>query len=211
LRQNQNVAPLSRTPVSALPIPGADVAVDGRGDAARGDAARDDALPEFFEQLYAWHFEFVWRTLRRLGVSPSDQDDAVQDVFAVCLRRRDEFRGDSSQRTWLFGIANNVAHEYRRKQRRQAQSQPMTEEHRASNPSPLEHASSSEALRLVDTFLASLAPDQRNVFILTELEQLSAPEIASMLSVKLNTVYSRLRAARQAFDEFARQRLVGKP
>jgi RNA polymerase sigma-70 factor (ECF subfamily) len=202
----QTVPPPFRTNASALPAPGAGVA----GDEV-GHSAQDEALPDVFEQLYAQHFEFVWRTLRRLGVAPEDHDDAVQDVFIVFLRRRDEFRGESSQRTWLFGISSNVAHEYRRKQRRRAQSEPITDEPRASSPSPLDHASSSQALGLVDTFLASLSPDQRNVFILAELEQLSAPEIASMLSVKLNTVYSRLRAARQAFAEFARQRLVGEP
>jgi RNA polymerase sigma-70 factor (ECF subfamily) len=202
---DQNVAPLSRTHASVLRAPDAGAVGDGLGD-----TAPENALPELFEQLYAQHFEFVWRTLRRLGVPPEDQDDAVQDVFIVFLRRRAEFRGQSSQRTWLFGIANNIAHEYRRKRRRSAQSQPITDEPRAGSPSPLDHASSNEALRLVDIFLASLSTDQRNVFILAELEQLSAPEIASMLHVKLNTVYSRLRAARQAFVEFARQR-VGEP
>jgi RNA polymerase sigma-70 factor (ECF subfamily) len=200
------VAPLFRTHASALPAPGAHVA----GDEV-GEAAQREALPDLVEQLQAQHFEFVWRTLRRLGVPPEDQDDAVQDVFIVFLRRRAEFRGQSSQRTWLFGIASNIAHEYRRKQRRRARSEPITDEPRAHSPSPLDQASSSEAVRLVDTFLASLSTDQRDVFILAELEQLSAPEIASMLSVKLNTVYSRLRAARQAFAEFARQRSVGEP
>jgi len=167
-------------------------------------------LPEDFEALYAEHFEFIWRSLRRLGVRPEDLDDAAQDVFIVSLRRRSEFRGQSSQRTWMFGIANNVAHEYRRKQQRAARAEPMTEAHPAREPSPLDQASSTEALRLVDTFLASLDDNKRNVFILSELEQLSAPEIATALQVKLNTVYSRLRAAREAFAAFLQQS-AGQP
>ncbi|MEO8183774.1 MAG: sigma-70 family RNA polymerase sigma factor [Deltaproteobacteria bacterium] len=162
-------------------------------------------LPEEFDRLYAEHFEFIWRSLRRLGVKPEDLDDAVQDVFIVFLRRRSEFRGQSSQRTWLFGIANNVAHEYRRKQQRAARAEPMTEGHPAHGPSPLDQASSTEALRLVDAFLASLDDNKRNVFILAELEQMSAPEIATALGVKLNTVYSRLRVAREAFFAFLQQ------
>jgi RNA polymerase sigma-70 factor (ECF subfamily) len=91
---------------------------------------------------------------------------------------------------------------------------PVTEaahytEHGANGMSPLEQASSAEALRLVDAFLASLDADKRNVFILAELEQMSAPEIASALSVKLNTVYSRLRAARQAFSEMLERHSPG--
>jgi RNA polymerase sigma-70 factor (ECF subfamily) len=167
-------------------------------------------LPEDFEALYSEHFEFIWRSLRRLGVRPEDLDDAVQDVFIVSLRRRSEFRGQSSQRTWMFGIANNVAHEYRRKQQRAARAEPMTECHPARGPSPLDHASSTEALRLIDTFLASLDDNKRNVFILSELEQLSAPEIATALQVKLNTVYSRLRTAREAFAAFLQQS-AGQP
>jgi RNA polymerase sigma-70 factor (ECF subfamily) len=180
-------------------------------EAPPADAIEDRIeLPEDFERLYSEHFEFVWRSLRRLGVRPEELDDAAQDVFIVYLRRRSEFRGQSSQRTWIFGIANNVAHEYRRKQQRAARAEPMTEGHPARGPSPLDQASSTEALRLVDTFLASLDDNKRNVFILSELEQMSAPEVATALQVKLNTVYSRLRAAREAFAAFLQQS-AGQP
>jgi RNA polymerase sigma-70 factor (ECF subfamily) len=164
------------------------------------DHTEDAAFPEGFDALYAEHFEFVWRTLRRLGVRHEDLDDAAQDVFIVFLRRRAEFRQESSCRTWLFGIASNVAHQYRRKASRRAQTTPVTDSQRAPQPSPLERASSTEALRVIDAFLASLDDSKRDVFILSELEQMSAPEIAEALGVKLNTVYSRLRAARQAFQ-----------
>jgi len=183
---------------SSAEAPPAD-AIEGRAE-----------LPEDFERLYSEHFEFVWRSLRRLGVRPEELDDAAQDVFIVYLRRRSEFRGQSSQRTWMFGIANNVAHEYRRKQQRAARAEPVSEAQPARGPSPLDQASSTEALRLIDTFLASLDENKRNVFILSELEQMSAPEIATALQVKLNTVYSRLRAAREAFVLFLQQS-AGQP
>jgi RNA polymerase sigma-70 factor (ECF subfamily) len=57
-----------------------------------------------------------------------------------------------------------------------------------------------EGQRLLHAVLESLEDDQREVFVLCELEQLSAPEIASALEVNVNTVYSRLRAARQSFE-----------
>lgn len=176
-----------------------------------GDDVREGELPGDFEQLYAEHFEFVWRTLRRLGVALEDLDDAAQDVFIVFLRRRAEFRGQSSYRTWLFGIASNVTHEHRRKRKRAAQSKPITDTHLAHGPSPLEQASSIEELRLVDAFLASLDENKRHVFILAELEQMSAPEIAATLNIKLNTVYSRLRVARQAFFAMLKQQSSGEP
>ncbi|HXU60160.1 MAG TPA: sigma factor-like helix-turn-helix DNA-binding protein, partial [Polyangia bacterium] len=58
-----------------------------------------------------------------------------------------------------------------------------------------------QAARFVDAFLRDLNEDQRDVFVLAELEQLSAPEIVSVLGVPLNTVYSRLRLARVEFGK----------
>jgi RNA polymerase sigma-70 factor (ECF subfamily) len=174
-------------------------------------ALPDPELPGDLDQLYAEHFDFVWRTLRRLGVKPEDLDDAAQDVFIVLMRRRAEFRGQSSHRTWLFGIANNVSHEVRRKRQRTDQAAPLSDSQRAPGPSPFDQASSSEELRIVEDFLAMLDEDKRHVFILAELEQMSAPEIAQALGVKLNTVYSRLRAARQAFQALIEERKVRTP
>ena len=114
----------------------------------------------------------VWDNVEEVVVL----DDASQDVFIVFLRRRAEFRGHSSYRTWLFGIASNVAHQYRRKAQRAAHTTPVTDSQRAPQPSPLEQASSSEMLRWVDAFLASIDEGKRDVFILAELEQMSGEE-----------------------------------
>src|SRR5262245_54234162 len=91
-----------------------------------------------FEALYAEHFAFVWRSLRRLGVPAPHLDDAAQDVFIVALRRSHEFRGSSSYRTWLFGIASNVAREQRRKGERSTLHEPLNAELKASEPTPHE-------------------------------------------------------------------------
>jgi len=58
-----------------------------------------------FETVYQHHFDFVWRSLRRLGVQEGTIDDAAQDVFVIAHQRLSTFRGDSSVKTWLFGIA----------------------------------------------------------------------------------------------------------
>jgi RNA polymerase sigma-70 factor, ECF subfamily len=168
--------------------------------------------PDELDRLYTEHFDFVWRSLRRLGVQPPGIDDAVQDVFIVMLRRHAEFRRQSSYKTWLFGIASNVAREYRRKHARAADAAPISDtQHAASGPGPLEQASSAEALRLIERFLETLDEPKRDVFILAELEQLSAPEIADALGVKLNTVYSRLRVAREAFTHLIQQHYADEP
>jgi RNA polymerase sigma-70 factor (ECF subfamily) len=158
------------------------------------------------DSAYKEHFAFVWRSLRRLGVPVQALDDAAQDVFIVALRRRAEFRGRSSYRTWLFGIAANIAREERRKGRRASSLEPIDEALSSRQSSPLDHATDAEAVRFVEAFLATLDDAKREVFILAELEQMPAPEIAEAVGAKLNTVYSRLRAAREAFAQLLEER-----
>jgi RNA polymerase sigma-70 factor (ECF subfamily) len=153
-----------------------------------------------FELVYNDYFDFVWRSLRRLGVPEASADDALQDVFVVVHRRLGEFGGRSSLKTWLFGIALRVTSDYRRRARRKGGHEPLDEAVIDPAPGPQEKAVNAEMLGLLDRALEALDDDRRAVFVLAELEQMSAPEIAEALGVKLNTVYSRLRLARQDFE-----------
>ena len=158
-----------------------------------------EALPSF-EALYEEHFDFVWRSLRRLGIPAAHIDDAVQDVFLVVHRRLGEFEGRSTVKTWLFGIALRVASVHRRSAARRP-TEPLTEEPADAAPAAAETLSEArEAARLVHQLLDCLDEDRRAVFVLSELEQMTAPEISAALGVNLNTVYSRLRLARRDFD-----------
>ena len=161
---------------------------------------------EYLDRAYKEHFAFVWRSLARLGVPAAALDDATQDVFIVALRRAADFGQRSSYRTWLFGIAANVAREQRRSAQRTQQHEPIDEALRSVAPSPFEQASDAQALRFIEHFLATLDDPQREVFILSELEQMPSPEIAEAVGAKLNTVYSRLRLAREAFARMVAQR-----
>src|SRR5262245_60871423 len=70
---------------------------------------------EDFKALYDAHLDFVWRSVRRLGVPASAMDDALQDVFVIVHRKVHEFQGRSSIKTWIFGIVVHVARAYRRR------------------------------------------------------------------------------------------------
>ncbi|WP_434427805.1 RNA polymerase sigma factor [Nannocystis pusilla] len=169
----------------------------------RAEAPVDGAS---FEALFREHFGFVYRNLRRLGVPPAAVEDAVQEVFLVVLRRPDA--PITSVRGWLYGIARRIAWRQRRSAGRQNRlAQALADE----APRALDGAvavAEREAAALLERFLGRLDEDKRAVFLLAELEQMTAPEIARALEVKENTVYSRLRAARQEFDRtFARVRL----
>jgi RNA polymerase sigma-70 factor (ECF subfamily) len=155
--------------------------------------------------LYDTHFDFVWRSLRRLGVPLAALDDAAQEVFLIALRRRDEFEGRSAIKTWLFGIAWNIARSVSRAptQREEALPEAVAD---ARELGPQEAALRSEAVRTLYELLDELGAERRAVFVMAELEEMSAPEIAEIVGAPVNTVYSRLRGARSDFNAALRRR-----
>lgn len=175
---------------------------------------RDAAIPAF-DEVYAAHVGFVWRVLRTLGVPDAQIEDAVQDVFVVVHRRLAEWQGRAAITTWLFAIARRVAQAHRRRANRNAASpiEPLSDtlsdelaDERPGGGDPFAELSRAQAAAAVLAILEQLDDDKRIVFALVELEQLSVPEVARMLDLNLNTAYSRLRLARQAFEAAVKAR-----
>jgi RNA polymerase sigma-70 factor (ECF subfamily) len=169
--------------------------------------SRADACPAGldFQEVYENNLTYVWRAARRLGIDPADTDDIVQEVFLVAHRRLPEFEGRAQVKTWLFKILVRVVRHYFRSQRRKpghrpAESSAALDMLHGSTGTPADAAERAEAVRILDRLLARLDEDKREVFVLAEIEELSVVEIADVLGVNLNTVYSRLRAARQTFE-----------
>lgn len=158
---------------------------------------------ELFDALYREHFDFVFRNLRRLGVAEAAIDDGLQDVYLVALRRMGEFREGTHAKAWLFAIVLRVAGNRRRGQRRRSNREalvPLTEEQvEGTVLGPFEQAAQREARQILHGFLERLDDNRRAAFVMSELEQMTAPEIATALSANLNTVYSWVRAARAEF------------
>jgi RNA polymerase sigma-70 factor (ECF subfamily) len=154
----------------------------------------DDRRQEF-RSLYRAHFGYVWRTLARYGVPAAQLEDGCQEVFVIVLRRFGSWRERASFRSWLHGVARRVASAQRRhhaRHQRKLEALPPV-----ADAPPIE--GQLHQRRRLDTLTAAIAelePKRREVFVLAELEGLSAPEISDALDCKLNTVYSRLRRAR---------------
>ncbi|MBK8257400.1 MAG: sigma-70 family RNA polymerase sigma factor [Polyangiaceae bacterium] len=174
--------------------------------ATRSKKADAPVRPPSFDEVYDEYAETVWRGLRRLGVPDAALDDAMQDVFVVVYRRLGEFEGRSQLRTWLFGIALGIARNYRRSAKRRAPEGTQAAEVDDDLPAPDSkgpegRAAQAEAVRTLYSLLDELDEDKRTVFVLADLEEMTAPEIAAALSLNLNTVYARIRAARLAFEQ----------
>ncbi|MBS2013464.1 MAG: RNA polymerase sigma factor [Deltaproteobacteria bacterium] len=151
------------------------------------------------DRIFREHGPFVWRALRRLGVAPSDADDACQEVFVVVYRKLGEYEGRAQMRTWLYGIAVRVAAAHRRKAhtRHEVPTEEPVGPETATATTPEGEAADREALAILDRALDELDEDKRAVFVLYEIEGLEMPEVAEALSCPVQTAYSRLHAARK--------------
>jgi len=154
--------------------------------------------------------------LRALGVRDDALDDAVHDVFLVVQQKLAQFDGQVAVTTWLYAIAIRVARRLRAAARRDAWryapvDSPLGGELSSSPASDDQEQTlaQSERLSLAQRALDRLDDDKREVFVLSQVEDMSAPEIANITGVPLNTVYSRIRAAKLAFQaEVTRLELV---
>jgi RNA polymerase sigma-70 factor (ECF subfamily) len=157
-----------------------------------------------FDAIYEGEFDYVFRTLRRLGVADADVPDAAHDVFVVVHRRLAEIDVDRPIRPWLFGVARRVAAARRRRVR------PGGEPGEVAAPGPRldDRLASHELLR---TALSRLADDRREVFILHDIEGHSGAEIAELLGANVNTVHSRLRLARADLVAIVKRLRGGEP
>jgi len=174
--------------------------------ALRTDPVPADGPPLEFEAVYAEQFDFVWRNLRRLGVPESALRDATQEVFLVVYRRLGEFIPRGTLRSWLYSILRRVALAQKRLYRLQlprgtTNTDPLTDE---SLPDPESDAIRGQSLRLLLELLNELDDDKREALVSVDLEGMSVPEACVALEVNLNTLYSRLYAARRQM----RQRLA---
>ncbi len=157
-----------------------------------------------FESVYSHYVDFVWRSALRLGVDSAAADDVVQQVFLVVYRRLDGFEWQSTLRTWLFAILLRVVRGHRRSMRRKS---PHLA-HESVDPdlvadgsgNPHDALSRAEASRTIDILLDSLTGDKRIVFVMAELEEMTAAEISIATGLNANAIYSRLRAARTDFE-----------
>jgi RNA polymerase sigma-70 factor (ECF subfamily) len=152
--------------------------------------------PWDFRSLFDAEFDYVWHTLRRLGVRDRDLEDVTHDVFMAVHKKLATFDGERPRRPWLFGFAYRIAADYRRLARHRREA-PEIAEPLDPAPSALDQALRGEALEIAHRALDTLSLEQRAVFVLHELDGCPIPEVAAALGMPLNTAYSRLRLARE--------------
>jgi RNA polymerase sigma-70 factor (ECF subfamily) len=151
------------------------------------------------------HYDFVWRTLRNLGLSDATAEDGAQQVMCVLARRADSV-APGAERRFLFSTAMKVAATLRRTaQRRRESSAEEIDSLVASTPPSDELLDERRAHALLQRVLDALPIDLRVVFVLYEIEELTTAEISAIVGIPAGTAASRLRRAREAFKDIARR------
>ncbi len=153
--------------------------------------------------LYRRYFGSVARWVRSLGVPAEEAEDAAQEVFLVAHRRLSRLREDASESAWLFGIARGVCANRRRGRRRARRREARYAEVQALGETDLDDAvHRRRAADLMQAFLDGLPEKYRLPFLLYDLEDRPAPEVARMLGIGADAVHARVRVARRRLARF---------
>jgi RNA polymerase sigma-70 factor (ECF subfamily) len=174
-------------------------------EASVEDSARDTGIcvtpagRRRLERIFKDNHEFVWRLLRRLGLDRERAADMTQQAFLVAAERLDKIK-PGSERAFLFGTALRLAKTAFRADRRLLCEGNM--EAQMDGRSRVDDlADHNRAIVLLDRILSTMSTDLVTVFVLFELEGLSAPEVARLVGIPVGTATSRLRRAREVFRD----------
>ena len=162
--------------------------------ADRGSSPPDHAL-----EAYILEFDYLCRTLQRLGIREPDIEDLAHEVFLVLSRKWRDYDPSRPLRPYLFGIAFRIASQHRRRQLREVPcDMPEIADPQATQPDQAVSVVQARALAL--NALERIPLARRAVFMMHELDETPMRDIAKSLHIPLFTAYSRLRKARQEFE-----------
>jgi RNA polymerase sigma-70 factor (ECF subfamily) len=158
--------------------------------------------------MFRQHSGFVYRGILRMGVSSAEAEELTQETFLVAFQKLEQYEERGSARAWLLRLGRNLALRHARGRRRERDriEQAGEEPRERDLFPPDEELIRLEGVELVDEFLRRLPEEQREVFCLACVEGLTAPEISEVLDLNPNTVYSRIRLAKQKFNAFLSRR-----
>jgi len=156
--------------------------------------AQSEADRSRLERMFIAHHKIVWRLLRRRGLTEDAAAEATQQTFLLAAERLADIRPES-ERSFLIESAFRVAYALARKVERWTLEQDMDERLSDDRDTGDRRAD----IQLCDIALSKVNPELAEVFVLYELQGMSAPEIAELLHIPLGSVASRLRRAREQF------------
>jgi len=180
----------------------------------------DESETTLNEKDLAKHIPIIRNYLRKI-VRPDEIEDATQTTLARALENLDRFRGESSPRVWLLGIARNVGYEIGRARQRGPLLSGGEEGDEGAPPDPsLDPPAPTQEdilvkrreLALALTAIDGLSLDEKLALLVTYVDGLPGPEAAEVLGVSFAAFRQRLSRARQAMNrELERLESKGRP
>lgn len=164
-----------------------------------------------FAEIYQREHAFVRSSLKQRGLRAEELEDATQEVFFVMHRRFHDLRLDGPIRPWLRLVSERVYQNHARARRRRWRGLPMEdacELDAIADPahrSPDREAERGHHRERIRSAVRRLPAEQREVFHLSQIQELPVERIAEMLLLSPHTVRSRLRSARAALRRLLRE------
>jgi len=199
-----------------------DINPEAGGEDARLASALRERSEEAYELLVSRFQQPVYNLVYRLLADPGESCDVVQEVFLKIFRNIGTFRSQSSLKTWIYRIAVNEVHNYRRWFFRHRRQEVVLEDESQGGKnfgdtvpdrgrSPYDCALDGEKRVMIEEALARINPMFRAAVVLRDVEDLSYEEIADILDISLGTVKSRITRGRDAMRRQLEGRLEPEP
>jgi len=171
----------------------------GRSSAEPADAPEDSE----FAKVYNEHSRAIFYLALRLLGDPQKAEDATHDVFLKAFRKMDQFRRESSWRTWLYRIAinhcRNLQQAWHQRHILSNVDDALWETTAARTDSPLRVLETKELGQRIQTTLDRLPAEYRLLLLLVADEQLSYEQIGALTEQTPDAVRGKLHRARKAF------------
>ena len=155
---------------------------------------------EAFKEIYDRASGYVYTIAYRVVGAREEAQEVTQDVFLSIHRNLKKFQFRAAFKTWIYRITTNIAiNAYRKRSKERARNVAFDEtidpEHHAGTGEEKFERDHNEAL--VQSIMEILPADQRMCLALKEIEGMKYEEIAEVLNIKLNTVRTRIKRARE--------------
>lgn len=177
-------------------------------DAAR-NATTDDGDAALLRELVIKHSDRLQRFIVKHIGNATEAEDLAQQAFVEAAASYKAFRGESQLSSWLYGIALNLVrnHLSRAPERRhEFVSDTVLDIQTSPDPSPEEQVAQNQTMSLLQESISELPDNMREILLLVGMEEISYEEAATMLTVPIGTIRSRLSRARSALREKLRQK-----
>jgi RNA polymerase sigma-70 factor (ECF subfamily) len=172
-------------------------------DPVPASSSRSDLAPSAFAQLYADHSRAIYYLALRLLSDPQRAEDATHDVFLKAFRKMDQFRGESSWRTWLYRIAinhcRNLQQTWHDRHIFSNADEAVWEATPANVDSPLRVLETKELGQRIQEALDGLPAEYRLLLLLVADEELSYEQVGALTDQTPDAVRGKLHRARKAF------------